>query len=185
MPRRCQRGIFAAKIHFDQYIAVLDNPVGRKLLDGGYFIHLFREDLLKQAVSAYFAYVTGRWGLDDAVTTPPAAQADLFDSRGIDQTVENLANDDREWRLFMARNGLSAISISYEQLCNDPVGVVAAIAQRIGIDPGGLRHGYSEAGMPAESDSPLPSKSEVARRYLASARILQGAGAAEARAPGI
>jgi LPS sulfotransferase NodH len=84
----------------------------------------------------------------------------------------------------MARNGLSAISISYEQLCNDPVGVVAAIAQRIGIDPGGLRHGYSEAGMPSESDSPLPSKSEVARRYLASARILQGAGAAEARALG-
>ena len=184
MPRRCQRGIFAAKIHFDQYITVLDNPVGRKLLDGGYFIHLFREDLLKQAVSAYFAYVTGRWGFDDAVTTPPAAQADLFDSRGIDQTVENLANDDREWRLFMARNGLSAISISYEQLCNDPVGVVAAIAQRIGIDPGGLRHGYSEAGMPSESNSPLPSKSEVARRYLASARILQGAGAAEARALG-
>jgi LPS sulfotransferase NodH len=184
IPRRCQRGIFAAKIHFDQYIAVLDNPVGRKLLEGGYFIHLFREDLLKQAVSAYFAYVTGRWGFDDAVTTPPAAQADLFDSRGIDQTVENLANDDREWRLFMARNGLSAISISYEQLCNDPVGVVAAIAQRIGIDPGGLRHGYSEAGMPSESDSPLPSKSEVARRYLASARILQGAGAAEARALG-
>ena len=28
IPRRCQRGIFAAKIHFEQYFTVLDNPVG-------------------------------------------------------------------------------------------------------------------------------------------------------------
>src|SRR5437868_7094072 len=61
--RRCQRGIFAAKIHFDQYTKVLDNSIGRELLHNGFFIHLFREDLLKQAVSRNFAYITGRWGV--------------------------------------------------------------------------------------------------------------------------
>ncbi len=73
IPRRCQNGIFAAKIHFGQFLKVLDNPVGRKLLDGGVFIHLYREDLLKQAVSTHFANLTGRWGIDDTVTTAPAA----------------------------------------------------------------------------------------------------------------
>src|SRR5579885_4550 len=65
VPIRCQNGVFAAKIHFEQYFIVLDNPVGRRLLDGGLFIHLFREDLLRQAVSRNFSYVTGRWGDDD------------------------------------------------------------------------------------------------------------------------
>ena len=77
IPRRCQYGIFSAKVHFDQYIKVLDNPVGRELLNNGFFIHIFREDLLKQAVSRNFAYITGRWGIDDAVTTVPMAQSDL------------------------------------------------------------------------------------------------------------
>src|SRR5947208_262214 len=33
VPRRCRNGIFAAKIHYDQFIRVLDNPIGRKLFD--------------------------------------------------------------------------------------------------------------------------------------------------------
>src|SRR5437763_7800316 len=73
IPRRCQHGIFAAKIHFDQYIKVLDNPVGREILDSGFFIHMFREDLLNQAISRNFSYITGRWGIDDAVTKVPIA----------------------------------------------------------------------------------------------------------------
>jgi len=175
IPRRCQRGIFAAKIHFDQYTRVLDNPVGRKLLDGGLFIHLFREDLLKQAVSRNFSYVTGRWGDDDAVSTPPSAVSDLMDPTGVDRELKTLADEDRGWRVFLARNGLSPMSISYEQLCQDPPGFVAAIARRLAIDPGTLRRGYSEEGAPAaRDDSTLPSKSEVARRYLDAVRQLHG-----------
>src|SRR5438270_743391 len=77
VPRRCHRGIFAAKIHFDQFIRILDNSVGHKLLDGGLFIYLFREDLLKQAISRNYAYLTGRWGIDDTVSTRPATDRDL------------------------------------------------------------------------------------------------------------
>src|SRR5207244_7986596 len=59
IPRRCQYGIFAAKIHFDQYTKVLDNPIGGELLHNSFFIHPFREDILKQAVSINFSYITG------------------------------------------------------------------------------------------------------------------------------
>jgi LPS sulfotransferase NodH len=76
------------------------------------------------------------------------------------------------------------MSISYEQLCKDPTGFVAAIAERVGIDPRTLRQGYSEPVTPSGEDDPaLPSKSEVMKRYLASVRKLHGAGTARARAP--
>src|ERR1700761_3134250 len=55
VPRRCQQGVFAAKLNFGQYTKVLDNPVGWKLLSGGVFVHLYREDLLGQAVSTNIA----------------------------------------------------------------------------------------------------------------------------------
>jgi LPS sulfotransferase NodH len=182
IPRRCQSGIFAAKVHFDQYFTVLDNPVGHKLFDGGLFIHLFREDLLRQAISRNFSYVTGRWGDDDTVTTAPMPQSDLLDACGIDRELESLAGEDREWRVFLSRNGLAPMSISYERLCENPSEFVAAIARRLGIDPGTLRQGYVEPAEPSRADDPaLPSKSEVAQRYLAAVRQLHGAIAIEER----
>lgn len=175
VPRRCQRGVFAAKIHFDQYFKVLDNPSGRRLLAGGVFVHLFREDLLRQAVSRNFSYVTGRWGDDNGVTTAPMPQGDLLDPAGIERELRTLADEDREWRVLIAKNGAAPMSISYEQLCKDPPAFVAAVAARLGIDPATLRHGYSEPSAPSRADEPgLPSKGEVVRRYLQSARTLQG-----------
>jgi len=182
VPRRCQGGIFAAKIHFDQYFKILDNPTGRRLLDGGLFIHQFREGLLQQAVSRNFSYVTGQWGDDDARTTAPMPQGDLLDPAGVDRELLTLADEDREWRVLLARNGLAPMSISYEQLCKDPPGIVAAIAERLGIDPATLRQGYSEPIAPSRGDEPgLPSKGEVIARYLAATRVLRGPATAAAR----
>ena len=177
IPRRCQGGIFAAKIHFGQFVKVLDNPIGRKLLDGGLFIHLFREDLLKQAVSAHFAHLTGRWSIDDTLSTVAAERPNFFDVATLDRTLQDLAGEDLGWRVFLARNDLSPISISYEQLCKDPYGFVFAIARRLGFDPAMLRQGYSEstAVSHADSDPRLPSRSEVTWRYLAAFRTLHEA----------
>jgi len=167
IPRRCPRGIFAAKIHFDQYLKVLDNPVGRQLLDGGLFIYLYREDLLKQAISTHFAKTTGRWGIDDTAVTIPASRPDFFNVAMIDRTLEELAEQDRGWRVFLGRNSLPAMFNSYENLCRNPADFVAAIASRVGIDPSSLREGYSEADASHAEDPAIPSKSEVLRHYLA------------------
>jgi LPS sulfotransferase NodH len=176
VPRRCQRGIFAAKMHFDQFFTVLDNPVGLKFLEGGLFIYLFREDLLRQVVSRNFSYLTGRWGDDDAVTTEPVPHSDLLEVSGIERELETLADEDRGWRVFLARNGLSPMTISYEQLCRDPTEYIAAIARRLGIDPGTLQQGYSEPFAPSPEDYPnLPKKSEVVKRYLTTVRKIHAA----------
>jgi LPS sulfotransferase NodH len=182
VPRRCQSGVFAAKIHFDQYFTVLNNPVGHQVLDGGVFIHLFREDLLRQAVSRNFSYLTGRWGDDDTVTTEPSTDPGLLDPQRIDQELAALADEDREWRLLLARNGLAPLSISYEQLCRDPAAFVATIAARAGLEANALRQGYSESITPAQADDPAwPSKGDVIRRYLDSLRILHGSAPAKNR----
>jgi LPS sulfotransferase NodH len=174
--RRCQHGIFAAKIHFDQYTKILDNPVGRDFLENGFFIHIFREDLLKQAVSRNFAYITGRWGIDDTVTTVPMPQSDLLDPKGVDRELQTLADEDREWRLFLARNGVGPLTISYEQFCKEPVRLVSKIAECVGIDPKTLRQGYNEPVTSAsETDPTLPNRTEVIDRYLSAMRQIQPA----------
>ena len=175
IPLRCQNGIFAAKIHFDQYIRVLDNRIGRKLFDGGLFIYLFREDLLQQAVSRNYAYLTGQWGIDDTVTTLPARQSDLLGVKAIDRELHTLADEDRGWRIFLAKNGLSPISLSYEQLCKDPNLVLAEIAVRLGINPQALSYAYNEkVSRVDEADPRLPKKGEVIDRYLTAVREIRG-----------
>jgi len=175
VPRRCQFGVFAAKIHFGQYTKVLDNPVGWKLLSGGLFVHLYREDLLGQAISTNVAHATGRWGIDDTVTTSPATGLDLNDPSSVDRTVENLAFDDLGWRVFLARNGISAVSVSYERICQDPFAFVCELAGRLGIDPGSLRRSYNEGREPVRRDPALPDKGQIARNYLNAIQKVQGA----------
>jgi LPS sulfotransferase NodH len=168
IPRRCQGGVFAAKVHYRDFRRVLDNPAGYDLLNGALFVHLYREDVLRQAVSEHFSQLTGRWGIDDTVTTTPAEKPDFFDVEAIDGILDDFSEQDRNWRLFMARNGVVPMSIAYEKLCEDPFGFVCAIAGRLGIDAGSLTQGYSETAPVSQADRALPSKSEVARHYLAS-----------------
>ena len=168
LERRCQGGVFAAKIHFRDFARVLDNPIGDKLLRDSVFIYLFRENMLAQAISEHFGQLTGRWGLDHAVTTTPAANPDFFDAAAIDRALIDLSEQERGWRLFLARRGVSPMSVSYEKLCEDPFAFVVAVARRLGIDPETLAQGYSEPKSPPDSDPTIPDKTAVARHYLAS-----------------
>jgi LPS sulfotransferase NodH len=166
LTRRCQGGIFAAKVHFRDY-RTLDNSIGDRLLQDTLFIQLYREDILKQAVSEHFGQLTGQWGIDDTVTTTPATNPNFLDPRAVDRAVNDLADQDRSWRVFFARRGIVPMSISYERLCEEPFSFVEAIARCIGIDPVTLRRGYSETAPRLVGDPALPSKSDVACHYLA------------------
>ncbi len=175
LARRCQDGVFAAKVHFRDFRRTLNNCIGDGLLENALFIQLHREDILKQAVSEHFGQLTGRWGIDDSVTTPPAANPNFFDPDAVDRALNDLADQDRGWRVFFARRGVIPLSISYERLVEEPSTFLDTIARRVGIDPSTLRRGYGEAAPDAISDPALPSKDEVARHYLtAVARLRNG-----------
>jgi LPS sulfotransferase NodH len=167
LTRRCQGGIFAAKVHFRDYRRTLDNPIGDELLEDTLFIRLYREDILTQAVSEHFGQLTGRWGIDDSVTTTPAANPNFLDPGAIDRALNDLADQDRNWRVFFARRGIVPVSISYEQLCEDPFSFLEKIARCLGVDPLTLRRGYNETAPRTIGDAALPSKGAVADHYLA------------------
>ena len=167
LTRRCQGGIFAAKVHFRDYRKTLANPIGDELLKDTLFIQLYREDMLKQAVSEHFAQLTGQWGLDESVTTTPAANPNFLDPGAVDRAVNDIADQDRGWRVFFARRGIVPVSISYERLSEDPFSFIELIARCVGIDPVTLRRGYSEAAPRLAGDPGLPSKDDIADHYLA------------------
>ena len=62
LARRCQGGVFAAKVHFRDFRRTLNNSIGDGLLENALFIQLHREDILKQAVSEHFGQLTGPLG---------------------------------------------------------------------------------------------------------------------------
>jgi trehalose 2-sulfotransferase len=166
LARRCQGGVFAAKVHFRDFRRTLNNSIGDALLENALFIQLHREDILKQAVSEHFGQLTGRWGIDDSVTTTPAANPNFFDPDAVDRALNDLADQDRGWRVFFARRGVIPLSISYERLVQDPSSFLDTIARRIGFDPNTLRRGYGESAPAGLDDPAVPSKDEVARHYL-------------------
>src|SRR5262249_41766613 len=118
-------------------------------------------------VSEHIAQLTGQWGIDESITTAPAINPNFLDSKAIDRALNDLADQDRGWRVFFARRGIVPVPISYERLCEDPFSCVELIARRIGIDPVALRRGYSETAPRFVAAPALPNKGEVARHYLA------------------
>ena len=166
MARRTANGIFAAKIHWAQYAAFLDNTEGNELLRNGYFIHLYRDDLLAQAISFHVSKETGRWGLDATVDWPPVAPPRFFDVDLIDARVKLLAAAEMNWRLFFARNGISPLAVSYERVRADLAGVLRTIVDSFKLDVQASCFDYVEEGPSEARDAHVPPRSEIKARYV-------------------
>lgn len=170
---RTQSGVFSCKIQYWQYERLLNNPAGWRMLDGAAFVFLYRKDLLGQAVSAHFARITGRWDFDDAPTTAPEARPNFFDVDRLRFEIRYLAEEDRQWRVFFAENGITPAFVAYEDLCSDPEGVVNRIASVLGKSPG------KAPGIPSErypeDPTKLPRKKDVADKFVESVRKLRPA----------
>ena len=160
---RCQGGIFAATLEFGQLAMLLADPAGRRLLGGGSFVWLRRDDVLEQAVNAYFASISG--------AAARTAKPDLFDMARIDRALQDLLAENLNWQNFFARNGLSPLTVSTEETIRDPQAVLNAIAGRLGIAP--VTAASHAAPLPGSPE--LPSVTEVARCYVATFRTLQEA----------
>jgi LPS sulfotransferase NodH/glycosyltransferase involved in cell wall biosynthesis len=166
MDRRTANGIFAAKIHWGQYASYLDNADGVQLLQQAHIIHLYREDLLGQAISFHVSKETGRWGGDTTVSTRPAATPRFFDTDLIAEHLETLAEADMSWRLYFARNGLSPLSLSYERLRDDVDGAVRNMVGRFGLDVPSGRGDYAEEMPDDARDAQVPPRAEMRARFL-------------------
>jgi LPS sulfotransferase NodH len=138
--RRSRGGFFGAKVQFWQYERALASLEGDHLLKGARFIYLYREDLMRQAISFRHAEITGRWGSDGLITTRQMQRADPFDVAAIDRKLNLLIHDEVGWRSFIARRGLNPLRIPYEDLIADFSGVMARIADHLGAPRSAVEH---------------------------------------------
>jgi len=171
LQRRTIGGVFSAKLQWWEYARYLDNPEGHALLHGGRFIYLFREDMLAQAVSLHVSMETGRWGLDDRVTSTAPPNPRFFDVDLLDARLEELASADMSWRTFFARNGIAPLMLSYEQVVADLPRVLGAITTSFGLAPVQPEGPYRERRV-ATSNANAPSASDIRANFVAHKKVI-------------
>ena len=97
------------------------------------FVHLWRHDLLRQAISDCRAVRTGRWRLFDAVETRRTPELAVDD---ITMSVNQFGTQRDRWRGFFAYLGVEPVRLTYEQLVADYPGTVRRLVATLGgADP--------------------------------------------------
>jgi trehalose 2-sulfotransferase len=165
-------GLRVADQSSDTDLDVLHRTFGPTLL-----IHLRREDIVAQAVSWMKAEQTDVWlktdvadGLYHGSAVPPR-QEPSFDFDMLDRYVRLVQQHNAAWNDWFEAQGVTPLSVRYEDLVADTVGLTYSILLQLGLDPA---HGH----VPAVSSYPQGDalNNEWIERYCAlnpSARALR------------
>lgn len=130
--RASRNGVFGIKAHFHHFEAFLkEYPTLPEVLAPLTFIRLSRRDKVAQAVSMAKALQTDQW-------TSRAEEASLlqlrYDRETINRCLQEVEQQDLNWRRWFEAHDISPVEISYEELTADPAGVVRRIVQCLGVD---------------------------------------------------
>ncbi|MFD1812807.1 trehalose 2-sulfotransferase [Rhodococcus gannanensis] len=140
-------GVWGGKLMWNQVPLVLDRAAGlrdrsgeglRAALDdilgpGLTFVHVFRGDVVAQAVSMWRAVQTQVWR-DDA-TPPNLHDGAEYHADGIAHLVRILSEQDRQWRWWFEAEGLDHVDVSFDDLVRNPQATVAKVLIELGLDP--------------------------------------------------
>jgi LPS sulfotransferase NodH len=163
---RTVNGVFAAKIHGGQFAQYFKRSSNIPLFQGAHFIHLYRNDLLAQAISFHVSLLTGRWGIDNTVTTRSYPYPQFFDTAQIENRLQVLADQDQQWRLFFAHYGIVPLSLSYEGIKDDLPGALRRIVAYARIELPSYDFHYSEPPSADYRAPGEPSKTEIRQWFL-------------------
>lgn len=101
------------------------------------FIHLTRGNKLEQAISFVKATQTGLWhqapdGSELERLSPP--QDPSYDRAEIAHQLAELTALDEAWQSWFARQEITPLRVTYDDLSADPAGVLARILMALGLD---------------------------------------------------
>lgn len=134
-PTLCRRtatpnGVVGIKVAMDAMkLCLATRPWWFDYLDVRY-IHLQRQDTLRQAISLYRANGSGIWaGKNDLSRDPP------FDANKIRDTQQRIAAVNGKWEQWFKASGIEPLKLWYEELSDRSA---LAVASHVGvrIDPG-------------------------------------------------
>ncbi|PYJ49061.1 MAG: hypothetical protein DME87_10630 [Verrucomicrobia bacterium] len=102
--------------------------VDLKLLQNAFprlkFVHVFRRNKLRQALSTARALQTGLWKVQKGKTIQREPQ---FDAELIEQCLKEGQRQEKAWECFFQRIGVNPFRVEYEKLCQDYEGTIRAV----------------------------------------------------------
>lgn len=111
-PNEC----FGIKAHWSQFRPFLGTGKLAPLGTIGHVIHIYRRDLLGQAISFEKANQTGQW-----ISGAPAQGEAVYNYRKIVKVAENLRAQNRAWGAYLAKDYDGAVfRIDYKDLISTP-----------------------------------------------------------------
>lgn len=96
-------------------------------------VHVYRTDIVAQAVSMWRAVQTRIWRDDGA--HPDADDGAIYHARGIAHLAALLADEERRWREWFVAEQITPIEIEFRDLVVDPTARTAEVLRALGQDP--------------------------------------------------
>jgi len=102
------------------------------------FIYLTRQTKLDQAISYVKAQQTGLWhrapdGTEIERLGAPCTPS--YDRAALTRQIAEFEAYEREWQHWFAQEGITPLTLTYDALGADPLGVLAQILRWLGVDP--------------------------------------------------
>jgi trehalose 2-sulfotransferase len=140
--RRCsQNGVFGFKAQFEQLGGMFpDHDIQAKFIRSfDRFVVVYRRNVLAQAISCYKAMLTGVWHeTAEAGLSAQGAIAEAYDAAEIAKYLAAMIDQPESWRRLLAKCGVDWLEIAYEDLSEDPVGMLNRVTEYLDIDIGAL-----------------------------------------------
>ncbi len=96
------------------------------------YVHVYRPDVVSQAVSFWRAVQTQVW---QGHSDPDRDSQATYHAGAIAHIVKNLRCQEHSWRAWFAEEGIAPIEIAYPVLWRNLTAIVATVLEALGLDP--------------------------------------------------
>jgi len=127
---RSSTGVYAIKLFASQFTQLAKKVNLPASLPNLSYVRLTRDDLLGQAISWARARQTREFRSTEMSHIQPR-----YDGVAIAESLEKLLTENAAWDGWFAKNGLSFLSLTYEQVQRDPAGSLAKLASLVDVEP--------------------------------------------------
>jgi LPS sulfotransferase NodH len=165
--------VFSTKLHWVQINQLVDalreihpdlaaaNTAAPQLIEaslpGSRYLYLTRDDKARQAISLFRALRTDTWWehaaeaeSEEVGQAVPSPTADYLAIRWLE---DFLAGQEAEWRRYFEVFAIEPLTVVYEQLCAEPVRVVRAVLDWLGLEGAAVSPGPSRLRRQADAET--------------------------------
>ena len=115
------------------------------------YIHVTRQDKVRQAISLWKAIQTRQWRLDVGARVTGQFRVPVFDFEAINHLRSQLTAEDLAWASFFRTTGIQPLVLRYEEFGSDPADALAKTAELLGL-PDELRTSIEPLTIIKQSD---------------------------------